>query len=169
MRNSCILPALMLSWKWLFAFLFVASAFAELGEPLSIEQLKRESALVVHATVKSKTVFREKPGAIATEVRLDIIEVWKGQWDQPTLSLMHPGGVLGEHAVRVTGQPNYLPGEEVILFLTRAKQDKFVTLGLGWGKFEVTSDSAGAKFAAQASATGGRRITLPALKERIRQ
>jgi hypothetical protein len=70
-----------------------------------------------------------------------VAEVWKGKFTGPGLTLLHPGGVLGEQITEVFGQPEYVIGEDVVVFLTRNPQEKWVTIGLGNGKFTVSKKS----------------------------
>ena len=147
--------------------LFVRCAFAEAPAPLSIERLTREAALVVQGQVANKSVFRDGSGRIVTEVKVRVSEVWKGEWAESTLPLLHSGGILGEQAARVIGQAQYTPGEEVILFLTPVPGGKFVTIGMSWGKFEVRETSTGAKQAVQSGVESPTPISISELKKQI--
>jgi hypothetical protein len=106
-----------------------------------VKQIAAEAELIVRGTVESKTVRRDSASRIYTEVELKVAEVWKGKFLEPALTLLHPGGVLGEQITEVFGQPEYIIGEEVVVFLARNPQGKFVTIGLGNGKFTVSNKS----------------------------
>ena len=106
---------------------------------LSADFLAHEAALVVRATVDSKTVKRDAEKRIVTEVELRISETWKGKAPGKTLTLIHPGGVLGEEIAVASGQPTYQINEEVILFLAPNDRGQFVTIGVGNGKFHVNN------------------------------
>src|ERR1051325_155697 len=75
--------------------------------PLSIEQLARESALVVRATVLSKSCQRDLAGRIFTKVELEVAEVWKGSLLTNRLTVVHGGGILGDRKATVSGQVEY--------------------------------------------------------------
>jgi hypothetical protein len=71
--------------------------------PLSIEQLTRESALVVQATVLSKSCQRDPAGRIFTKVELEVKDVWKGALPTNRLTIVHGGGILGDRKATVSG------------------------------------------------------------------
>lgn len=109
------------------------------AEPkVSTTALAREAELIVRGTVESKTVQRDAEKRIYTELELKPVEVWKGKFSEARVKVVYPGGVLGEEYVQASGQPDYAIGEEVVLFLTRNPEGKFVTIGLGNGKFTVS-------------------------------
>jgi len=109
-------------------------------EPLSIEQLAEQSALVVQARVLSKSCQRDPAGRIFTKVELQVAEIWKGTLNTNRISLVQGGGILdGEKAI-VSGQVDYGIGEEVVAFLVFNPRGEGVTLGLAQGKFHIRQD-----------------------------
>src|SRR4030095_5269499 len=72
--------------------------------PLSIEQLTRESTLVVRANVLSKSCQRDPAGRIFTKVELEIAEIWKGSLPTNRFTVVHGGGILGDRKATVSGQ-----------------------------------------------------------------
>lgn len=107
--------------------------------PLTIEQLAGKAGLVVRGQVDAVEVARDSGGRIYTRVGLAVIEVWKGRMDgaQGRCELVVGGGLLGERAVRVSGQAEYGVGDEVVAFLARNDAGEWVTLGLSQGRFRV--------------------------------
>lgn len=158
----------MVFWRVLLFLLGCSFACADEAQPLSVERLAREAALVLHGQVESKTTRRDEAGRIITEVRVRVTECWKGAWEKPVVPLVHGGGVLGEVGARVTGQASYTPGEEVVLFLTPNGQGEFVTVGMSWGKFLVSTNSSGEKVASR-SGSEGVAIPLEELRKQIRK
>jgi len=153
--------------------------------PLSIEQLTRESALVVQATVLSKSCQRDPAGRIFTKVELNVTDVWKGALPTNCLTVVHGGGILGDRKSAVSGQVEYGIGEEVVAFIVFNPRGEGVTLGLAQGKFHVGRDEGtGEKLAhnlyhgeadarsREVSAPDGlstkRRLTVAELKRRVR-
>ena len=110
-------------------------------EPLSIERLVQESALVVRGAVLSKSCQRDPEGRIYTKVELQITEVWKGALATNRFTLVHGGGILGDRKATVSGQVEYAIGEEIVAFLVVNQRGEGVTLGLSQGKFHVESGS----------------------------
>jgi len=109
--------------------------------PLSIEQLTRESALVVRATVLSKSCQRDPAGRIYTKVELEVAEIWKGSLPTNRFTVVQGGGILGDRKATVSGQVEYGIGEEVVAFLVLNHRGEGVTLGLAQGKFQIQRES----------------------------
>jgi hypothetical protein len=109
--------------------------------PLSIEQLTRESALVVRGTVLSKSCQRDSAGRIFTKVELEVAEVWKGTLLTNRFTVVHGGGILGDRKATVSGQVEYGIGEEVVAFLVLNQRGEGVTIGLAQGKFQITLEA----------------------------
>ena len=105
--------------------------------PVDHSSLFARAELILHGQVEAKTVQRDDRGRIFTEVEVRVIELWKGKHPGKTLLLVHPGGVLGDIETKASGQPEYKPGEEVVLFCVENDAGKYVTVGLGNGKFRV--------------------------------
>lgn len=115
--------------------------------PLSIQQLTDRARLVLHANVVKKTVQRDAAGRIYSRIDLRIIDTWKGHTTTSSFVAVQSGGVLGEEITTVDGQEELTPGEEVVLFLVLNKRDEGVVIGLSQGKFNVTQNAKGEKFA----------------------
>jgi hypothetical protein len=153
--------------------------------PLSIEQLTKESALVVRATVLSKSCQRDPAGRIFTKVELEVAEIWKGSLPTNRCTVVHGGGILGDRKATVSGQVEYALGEEVVAFLVLNHRGEGVTLGLAQGKFQIQQEAGtGERLAhnlfhgetgsrSQGVSTADRlptqrRLTLAELKRRVR-
>jgi hypothetical protein len=153
--------------------------------PLSIEQLTKESTLVVRATVLSKSCQRDPAGRIFTKVELEVAEIWKGSLPTNRFTVVHGGGILGDRKATVSGQVEYALGEEVVAFLVLNHRGEGVTLGLAQGKFQIRQEAGtGERLAhnlfhgetgsrSQGVSTGDRlptqhRLTLAELKRRVR-
>jgi len=118
-------------------FCAIPFALATLMVPLSIPQLAAESDLIVHGKVISITTALRTDRRIVTRVLTEITETWKGEHPGSRLEVVLAGGTLGTKQVVVDGQPDYHPGEEVVLFLKFNQGKEAVTVGLGQGKFVV--------------------------------
>ena len=64
-------------------------------EPLSIEEMARQSALVLHGTVLSKSCQRDPAGRIYTKIEVQVAEVWKGSLATNRFTVVQGGGILG--------------------------------------------------------------------------
>lgn len=118
-------------------FSAIPLALATLMVPLSIPQLAAESDLIVHCKVISITTTLDADRRIVTRVLTEITETWKGQHPASRLQVVLAGGTLGTKQVVVDGQPDYRPGEELVLFLKSNNRKEAVTVGLAQGRFIV--------------------------------
>ena len=115
----------------------VVTVQATQGRVVPIEDLVRRADAVVHARVESVETRLGASGRQETRVELVSVEVWKGLATN-RVGLVLGSGVLGERWVRVVGEPEYRPGEEVVVFAVNNERGEAVTLELAQGKFVVT-------------------------------
>jgi len=109
--------------------------------PLSVNELTDRADVIVHGKVQSKTCLLDSAGRIYTSVQLEVLDVWKGSVSGQPFTISLAGGTLGDKRVVVSGQADYLPGEEVVAFLRLNQRAEGVTIGLSQGKFEVRVDA----------------------------
>ena len=137
--HTCLLGAL---WWTLSTFAASTStSTATAMVPLSIRELTAQADWVARGIVAAKSSRRDPGGHIASQVNLDVIEMWKGQPPSGRLALAVASGVLGEQEVRAEHEPEYVPGEEVVVFLKLNQRGQGVTIGLAQGKFCVWYDA----------------------------
>jgi hypothetical protein len=98
--------------------LMPAIASATTVAPPEFEELVNESDYVVRATVKSVRSEFSRPGgkSIVTYVELDVKEVITGNPPSP-LVLRMLGGRVGDKRMIVSGAPEFVVGDEDILFV----------------------------------------------------
>ncbi len=130
----------LLAWVGLVS---LALLRAESMIPLSPAELAARAEVVIHGKVLSKTCQRRGNQRLCTVVELGVDEVWKGVVQGNRFQLVQAGGVLGDLRVGMTGQPDYRPGEEVVVFARLNDRGEGVTIGLAQGKFEVWQAAAG--------------------------
>jgi hypothetical protein len=121
--------------------LLATSAVATVVIAESIEEMTRGSALVVRATAQqSMTAFEHGEAKIWTWTELSVTETIKGQAPR-TLVVKQPGGEVGGIGQRVSGVARFTPGEDCVLFLEPAADEKgvFVVRGLSAGKVSFAS------------------------------
>ena len=106
-----------------------------------LEGLTRTAGCVVVATCKeSQTEIIA--GQPYTRLTFAVGEVVKGQAGA-SLELCLPGGEHQGRRLHLAGMPQFVPGEEVVLFLTGPDQLGHPwPVGLGQGKFRVQRDAA---------------------------
>ncbi len=144
-------------------------AQAEVREPLPVERLAKEAAIVVRAEVISKTVQRDPATGIFTVVEMTVREVWKGALAERSIRVAHAGGILGETGRRVSGQSEYRPEEGVVLFLTPGKDGRWVTVAGADGKWSVRREANGVERAERAGRTGVEAVAVKELEARVRK
>ena len=116
--------------------------------PLSIEDMTKQSDVILHGTVTSKVCDRDPSGRIYTRLELDVVEVLKGNVKSNKFTVVYGGGKVGNVRSEVSGQADFDVGEEVVTFLVLNQRSEGVTLGLAQGKFKVWKDKeTGEKFA----------------------
>ena len=124
----------------------VASSSTVVGYSFS-EMCDRADAIVRGQVVSQHSLWVD--GRIMTEVTVEVIESLKGDHQAgQTVVVLNQGGAVDNLATWVPGAPVFSNAEEVILFLeVSAEQANPLVLGLGQGKFSVTTDAeSGARF-----------------------
>lgn len=119
-----------------------STGFATSVQRLSLEQLARQADLVVKGRIQDvQTQTSQDRSTITTLVVVSVEQQWKGP-HLSTVVVRQPGGSTGEITQRVVGEPEFSPGEHVILFLKRA-DGHYAIVGAKQGKFAVKIDPLG--------------------------
>ncbi len=118
---------------WIVAGL---SLLAAQIRPLTIEALAAKATRVDHARVEAVEVTRDSKGVPLTRIELAVQSTWKGP---PTnrITITQAGGTLGTRRVVVSGEAQYEPGEEVVVFLAPNRLGEWLTLEMAQGKFSI--------------------------------
>jgi hypothetical protein len=102
---------------------------------LTFEELTARSEVVVRGRVVGSTPKLDRAaGRISTFTTVEVTESLKGAAGK-RLTVRQPGGEVGGIGQSVAGAARFAPGEEVVLFLEKARDDAAV--------FQVLSMSAG--------------------------
>ena len=120
--------------------LLMPSAGAVLLTPLSIPELSARAQLIVQGTVLSTSCLRDPEGRIYTQVKVRVMEAWKGTPAADPLIIVHGGGRVAEERSEVPGQVEYRGGESFVAFLVLNQRGEAVTIGLAQGKFRIWKD-----------------------------
>jgi hypothetical protein len=106
----------------------------------SPQQLGEHSALVVRGKVVSvESYWNADHSKIFTRTRVGVDETYKGA-DQPTVDIVQLGGVVDNVRVTVHGALQWVPGEEVLLFVERQDSGGYRVSGFSQGKFHIERD-----------------------------
>ena len=129
--------ALLLCLTFCLVTLAGSGALATTLLKLGLPDLIRLSEDIVYAQVKGIEA-REVEGRVFTYVTLAATEYLKGQGEQEVVVRVL-GGRLGDTVTIVHSTAQFVPGEEVLVFLERPQAGgPLVVTGMAQGKFNVT-------------------------------
>lgn len=133
---------------------------------LDVPALTKGSSAVVRATVRSVDARWTKDGGrIMTDVVLEVTEPWKGTPGK-RITVMQPGGVVGEIGQMVHGSAKFTVGEDVVVFL-EPRGDRFLLTGMIQGKFKVETSSDGQAVFARQEAESDALLIDPATRQPV--
>jgi len=127
----------------LAAALWPTAARAWLGAALDEAALvQRADAVAVVDVVSTRAAWDERHERIVSTVELAVVESWKGTAAAGTrMTVVQPGGTVGDIAMVVFGLPPFSPGERALVFLQGAPGGAHV-VGMAQGKRPVRRDLA---------------------------
>lgn len=82
---------------------------------------------------------------IRTTIQVNVADMWKGDLPRTrTITIVQPGGIVGDVEMRVIGMPKFAAGERAVLFLRgdTAVATPLSVVGLGQGKRALRLDRA---------------------------
>ena len=119
-------------------FLLLAST---VRGPADVESLATAADVVVHASVvRTSSALGKGGGQIFTAVVLKPIETWKGD-PRDEITVVVPGGAVGDLSQTVQGVAEFHSGEEVVVFLRERSTGIYSVERLALGKFAVGAPS----------------------------
>lgn len=133
------------------SLVFAGFAYGTTLLALDLESLTKGSTSIVRGTVKSVNARWTKDGGrIMTDAVIEVSETWKGAVVKE-VTVMQPGGEVGDVGQLVHGTAKFRAGDEVVVFLEgRGSQTHFLLAGMIQGRFKVERSSDGkAVFARQ--------------------
>lgn len=116
---------------------------------------------IVDARVVEQIPVDTKSGFAHTRIRLELLQAFKGS-NVEGLTVVVPGARLGERTVRVDGSPEFVNGEEVVLFLWKDSTEPAgaprAILGLVDGTYRTVRDPGGEIHVRGLHATSGEKV-----------
>ena len=101
------------------------------------QEMGQQSSLVVQGKVTSvRSFWNENRTKIFTETLVQIDESFKGA-NPGTVRVLQLGGTVDKIKVTVAGAIQWKPGEEVLLFLEEATENRYHVSGFSQGKFNI--------------------------------
>ncbi len=113
--------------------------------------------IVVGEIVSVSSAWDRSGRSIVSTVRVNVAEIWKGAMPQTgVVTIVQPGGHVGDIEMKVFGMPVFSMGERAILFLRGDAMSSVV--GMGQGKRVMRFDPASASWMADAPDHGARLV-----------
>ena len=131
--------------------------------PLTLEDMERLATDVFVGTVVStRTAWDADHRTIETRVRIRVDQGVKGP-ARRRVTVVVPGGVVGDVGMRVPGAPVFTVGERVLMLAEATQSGRLRTLGFFQGKMRVKRDAARGVDVVEAPgpAWGSRGQTIP--------
>ncbi len=136
--------------------------------PISDHELAQRAQVIVHGVVESSEVTVDAHGRPEMLSVIAPLSVLKGSLPG-SLVLHQLGGTLPDgRFLKIWGQPEYVPGREVIVFAIRHESGEYQTAELFLGLFGVMADSTGRRFATSSlnlATPGGVSVYRPEKKD----
>jgi len=108
--------------------------------PGDVESLTASADAVVHARVlRMSSAWASGGRQIFTTVVLKALEIWKGE-PGAEVTVVVPGGDVGDISQTVQGVAEFQDGEEVVVFLQRRGPSVFAVERLALGKFSIEAE-----------------------------
>lgn len=125
------------------ALLLGTAAFGTTLVYRDLPELARTSDAVVRGkVVETQSRWTADRSRIVTDVTIEVAETLKGAPGR-TVTIVQPGGRVGDIGQKVAGLASFEKGEEVVVFLEKRGDERFVVNGLAQGKYRVERTSDG--------------------------
>lgn len=95
---------------------------------IHLEKMSGTSSAIVLGRCISNEAVEEPNGLIYTHTTFKLEQVIKGNVDGEYLTIRVPGGQIGDREVSVSGRPEFVETEDVILFLSERNGKGYRTL-----------------------------------------
>ena len=133
----------------------VSSPRASLLRAMGLVELANSADRIVVGKVQSvHAAWDLQHRKIISTIEVDIEDSWKGpQAGNRRITIVQPGGSVGDIEMTVQGMPSFVVGEKSLLFLQGQRQLHVV--GMGQGKRALVWDDAGKQWLVQSPDTEG--------------
>jgi hypothetical protein len=103
----------------------------------TLQEMATTSDLIVLGVV-TETHAELEDGNIVTLTEIEVEQQWgPAASGATTITVVTPGGRVGDLATRVAGTETFNPGERVVIYLRRNGDDRFSSSALAFSKFTV--------------------------------
>ncbi|HUF47547.1 MAG TPA: hypothetical protein VMM93_06985 [Vicinamibacterales bacterium] len=132
----------MLRTRWLVTVVLVAAAtslHANLIIPAEFREVVTGATLIVRGTVTDVRTITTPERRVESVATVAVASVMKGE-AAAFVSVLVPGGQVGDRRFVRTGAPTFRPGQEAVLFLRRDAAGQWRPVHLGMGVYRVHRD-----------------------------
>ncbi len=131
-----------------------ASLIVALDTPAMVE---RSDHIAVVDVASVTAAWDDKHERILTTIALDVVEVWKGPMTPAArLTIVQPGGTVGDMQMTVFGMTRFSPGERALVFLRGTPAAANVNVvGMAQGKRLLTREAVTGKWMVRAADPAG--------------
>jgi hypothetical protein len=113
--------------------------------PIADDDLVDTSSLILVGQALDLESVEHRRGRIETRVTLAVETTIKGRVVGDTVVLHQPGGQVGDRGVYIHGAPEFVIGENVLVFLRRTARGRLQVNGLALGLYHIETGAAGAR------------------------
>jgi len=107
---------------------------------LSLDELAQKAdSVVIGSVIESTSRWNNNHTCIYTEVVFNVEDVLKGTAKQGKVSLILPGGQVGDIGLTVSDVPRFETGEKAVLFLEQLSQDQFKDMRISYIQGDVSA------------------------------
>lgn len=125
----------------LISFAGCSKSYATRETNNTFETSARQSETIVLANCINNEVVESERGMIFTITTFNVEKVIKGRIEDDTISIRMPGGQKGEMKVNMPDRPEFIEGEDVVLFLEKKTENGYYILqSLTEGVYRVYYD-----------------------------
>ena len=146
-------------------------AHASIVEAVDFDTLVREADDVVLARVIKQWTQYDEHGRIVTDYQMQVERTEKGSTTAGSAIVVRKlGGIVGKRGMRISGEPSFTEGEEVLVFATRGNKTYLRPVGMGQGTMRIfeqdgvrwaRSDAAGMVLVKAGDSTTKARAAMP--------
>jgi hypothetical protein len=139
-----------------FATLFASASHASLVMALDTTELtKRADHIAVADVLSVESAWDQSHKKIFTTIQLSVVESWKGGAKPAShITVVQPGGTVGDISMTVFGMSQFTPGERTLVFL-RGTTGAAGVVGMAQGKRPMSRDTGSGKWTVGTASSAG--------------
>jgi hypothetical protein len=100
---------------------------------------QKASNIIIGKVVDKKSGWNKNKTRIYTYTTVEVAKDIKGVTSSKAITIMTPGGVVGEVGLKIVGTEQYEIGEQIVIFLDK-DDDRYSAVGTIQGKFNIVKD-----------------------------